>query len=1301
MRTIRIYILFLFTVLISGSCLLAQPADNPSTFCNPMNLNYRFMVDAVDAREAADPVVVLYQDAYYLFASRSGGYWVSEDFRNWELVVPTGLDVESYAPAIIAMRDSLFYIPSGNGQIFKSGDPGSGVWEKGPNVNAYGDPAFFLDDDDRLYMFFGLAQWGPIQVVELDPVTFERIGSVVEILRAEASVHGWERRGDTNLQDENPWIEGSWMIKENGRYYLHYAGPGTEFKTYADGIYVSDSPTGPFEYATYSPFTFKPTGFICGAGHGSTFKDRHGQYWHIGTMTISIQHMFERRLGVFPVSFDEEGQIRCNTVFGDYPHYFPGEQDNMVEDGFAGMMLLSHKKYVMASSYVKDHSVELAVDEEVRTYWSAQTGNMDEWLMVDLGSLCSVEAVQVNFAEHNTNPDQVRGREVSIYEQYILEHSVNGIDWEVLADKSQNQKDMPHDYIELVQPVNTRYIKCANVFTPGSGYFAIRDLRVFGNSDKVVITPVNDFTVDRDPSDGRDAVIRWSPVENADGYVVRYGIDPDKLYNNYMVYDKDSVSMHSLNHSVDYYFSVEAFDNGTEYYHPAGEFRSSQSGNWHDPDVWAWHNGTDWIIPAPRAPRYQDGLITILDGDTITIADRDTVDQLQIAAGGVLAIDPGINLFVSNGVGPDMQIAGSITNWGSILTDAEAMLNFVDGGVYLHQQDGGTIPSAIWRKGSSCIINGVVNDAPANGNQDFYHITWNCPGQSGNKSMKWNGNTIGGNIVIENTGSGRWQMCAPSSGQQATVHIAGSIIQSGGSFSSNGTSNANTTVMIYQQGDIQVTGGNFSVSRGSQGGSGTTLWNLEGNVTIQDATTQNSNQDGAMFVFKNIHKAQTLSLTNVTYGSGGFPVQVDSGAALDMGESILEGSGRFILKSGAMLITGHEAGVDAPLANTGTKVFESNAGFGFNGKTGQVTGDQIPSEIGDFLINNSQGVNLSKSLTINGQLEIIQGSIKSDAHHIQYGANGSLCYSGESGQTTTDVEFPEVSGPVSLVIANDKSVGLHASRFVHSINLQGGLELQTFTLTADEVLNATSDNYICTEEGGVLRLSSVGSSTVLFPVGTNRYAPVWITNTGEPDTISVSVVKDDDISPEGGRVRLKYDIREAIQGGGDYTVQLGWMSMHASTQFRRDPENSLKIFRLSDMKEVGEGSYAADLESQLMTLARSGITELGPFAIGDFSGMSGIDDALSHEPIVYSLKQNYPNPFNPETKINFSIGRNEVVKVAVYDLLGRQIETLVNTKMEAGSHSLVWDARQQASGIYFVKIITGEFVKTRKMVLLK
>ena len=90
------------------------------------------------------------------------------------------------------------------------------------------------------------------------------------------------------------------MLKHNYGISRVYAAPGTQYRIYGDGNYVGDNPLGPFEYVEDNPFSFKPGGFIGGAGHGHTFKDKYGNYWHVASMTISVRHWFERRLGLFP-----------------------------------------------------------------------------------------------------------------------------------------------------------------------------------------------------------------------------------------------------------------------------------------------------------------------------------------------------------------------------------------------------------------------------------------------------------------------------------------------------------------------------------------------------------------------------------------------------------------------------------------------------------------------------------------------------------------------------------------------------------------------------------------------------------------------------------------------------------------------------------------------------------------------------------------------------------------------------------------------------------------------------------------
>ena len=165
------------------------------------------------------------------------------------------------------------------------------------------------------------------------------------------------------------------MNKHKGKYYLQYSGPGTEFKSYSDGVYVSDSPLGPYEAQKHNPFAYRPEGYAAGAGHGSTFKDRFGNYWHIGTSTISQKHIFERRLGLFPAIFDDNGSLYCITSFGDYPMILPQEKISNFEDVFPGWMLLSYGKKVTVSSSLDSLEASNMNDEEIRTYWAAKTGD--------------------------------------------------------------------------------------------------------------------------------------------------------------------------------------------------------------------------------------------------------------------------------------------------------------------------------------------------------------------------------------------------------------------------------------------------------------------------------------------------------------------------------------------------------------------------------------------------------------------------------------------------------------------------------------------------------------------------------------------------------------------------------------------------------------------------------------------------------------------------------------------------------------------------------------------------------------
>jgi len=102
------------------------------------------------------------------------------------------------------------------------------------------------------------------------------------------------------------------------------------------------------------------------------------------------------------------------------------------------------------------------------------------------------------------------------------------------------------------------------------------------------------------------------------------------------------------------------------------------------------------------------------------------------------------------------------------------------------------------------------------------------------------------------------------------------------------------------------------------------------------------------------------------------------------------------------------------------------------------------------------------------------------------------------------------------------------------------------------------------------------------------------------------------------------------------------------------------------------------------------------------SGATFIEEEIKNQlPDQYTLEQNYPNPFNPSTKIRYSIPQSSNVIIKVFDILGNEIETLVNEEKQTGTYNLTWYSKNLPSGVYFYQLRAGSFTETKKMLLLK
>jgi hypothetical protein len=152
-----------------------------------------------------------------------------------------------------------------------------------------------------------------------------------------------------------------------------------------------------------------------------------------------------------------------------------------------------------------------------------------------------------------------------IYTEFELQHSTDGQNWKPLARPDGPRRDRPNAYLELAQPVRTRFVRYVHGHVGGAN-LSISDLRVFGNADgRAPSTPGS--VVGQRHQDQRDATVRWAKVPGAVGYNIRFGVRADRLTHTYQLWADELADgatlqkdLRSLNKGVPYWVAVEAFN---------------------------------------------------------------------------------------------------------------------------------------------------------------------------------------------------------------------------------------------------------------------------------------------------------------------------------------------------------------------------------------------------------------------------------------------------------------------------------------------------------------------------------------------------------------------------------------------------------------------------------------------------------------------------------------------------------------------------------------------------------------------
>lgn len=586
--------------------------------CNPVigHYRYQFTKNPMNAeislyREAADPSILLFQDTYYLFASMTLSVWTSKDLIHWEEQrLPDILPLQEYAPDA-CVHNNVFFLCScsgdQNGKIYVTKDLFNGPYEIKDLPFPVNDPKLFFDLDDRLYLFWGLSDETPIWGIELDALTLAPIGQPSELLFSDPFIKGFERIGENHqlsprtqgeieqimksqgivaeqLQEDRykmiysflsqrPYIEGAWINRYKDNYYLQYAFAGTQYNIYGDAVYISKSPLGPYSLAKNNPFSYSPGSFFPGAGHGSTFEDVYGNYWHSATMRISVNHNFERRIGIWPAGFDAEGELFCNQRFPDWPIQVPAcKKDPWASPSW---MLLSYGKKAFASSEIDGHEANCCLDENNQTWWTS-SGEDHPWLKLDLQSTPDIYAIQINFADdfhdfhdlHNfheieknqlsSHPNQDRHiEEGTLYTRWVLEGSIDDLHYTLLEDKSVSNTDFAHDFIVLDEPTSYRYLKLTVIEVPYKKAVSISGFRVFGLSNGP-LPSASHYQIETGGNNEKTIRIHTTDTSTV-GHVILWGHEEKKLYHSCLTYSKE-VTLKAFVKGIPYFFRVDSFN---------------------------------------------------------------------------------------------------------------------------------------------------------------------------------------------------------------------------------------------------------------------------------------------------------------------------------------------------------------------------------------------------------------------------------------------------------------------------------------------------------------------------------------------------------------------------------------------------------------------------------------------------------------------------------------------------------------------------------------------------------------------
>lgn len=490
-------------LVLSAQGRVATPvAGKALRYCNPLPIEASSKDGSPQGVNLGDVTVVREGGKYYMFCTGGGG-WVSDDLVNWRY---QGVEMRQgrvpVAPHVVKYNGQ-FYMSGNNAPLYRApailgpyevlgewtdvnGKPFSGVANGYTWVGAF-DVDIFVDDDNKPYLYYPARSTEGIDVVPLDPQHLNRFTAAPKRLFRFDPSHVWERYGEMNEYPDISWIEGPYVTKRNGTYYLQYSGSGTQWLSYATGMYTGKSAMGPFTYSPVNPILRKTTGVVTGSAHGSIVEGPDGRWWQFYTIVLS-NPPGGRRIGMDPVGFDARGNLFVHGPT-ETPQWGPGVVADPSKQGDSGSLPITINKMRAMnaksafSSQRPGRDAAYAVDNSTGTWWEPAEDDKQPSITIDLSPATEMDPVQLFTVDSSRilfaaprmgrpGPPPAAGTaappaapapaapspDAVVAHRYRIEASTDGKTFTTLLDKTQNGVTKYVEFDEL-PPTACRFVR--------------------------------------------------------------------------------------------------------------------------------------------------------------------------------------------------------------------------------------------------------------------------------------------------------------------------------------------------------------------------------------------------------------------------------------------------------------------------------------------------------------------------------------------------------------------------------------------------------------------------------------------------------------------------------------------------------------------------------------------------------------------------------------------------------------------------------------------------------------------------